>query len=472
MSSSSSSSSEDGNGNGNGGGSTIARRGGDFEGPSTSRQRAVNEVWPEHFVEALAAQVAIDASHSIGRLAAAPALANVFQVCSTWRAVSRWDALWHRLTRSIWGRAQLLHDTWHDEFVYWHRTAQNFHTGRSAHGTLAFDDVDNQDGYTCRCMTMSDRHLACGFADGAVRVFDLAMHNHVVTLRPHEGNHLGQFARAVSGIVINGATLAFATLDGDIHVAMIIGGGGVIRRAHEGNVVNDGALVDFTGCGSGRWWVGLYAGAPNRAFHIWDSVTEELVYVNGSLTNPESVMGWHLLINENQYVGRVRVVTTIISEEEEDHQLAVACTSSRLIVFDLRNPAVTLFEEESNRGFIVTSVDVSNDARYIRVDNRGDARVCRLGTLEEVCRFNIYGGAGGGRSGSQRRVMVMGCMNLGYALMCVGGMIRVWEVLHGGYLYHFRERIGEVNAVVANERYVAAASSDRRIHLWDFGADQ
>jgi hypothetical protein len=84
--SSSTSSSQDGNGNGNGngdgGGSTSARRGGDFEGPSSSRRRAVNEVWPEPFVEALAAQVAIDASHSIGRLAAAPALANVFQVCS------------------------------------------------------------------------------------------------------------------------------------------------------------------------------------------------------------------------------------------------------------------------------------------------------------------------------------------------------------------------------------------------------
>ena len=73
---------DNGNGNGIGGGSSSARRGGDF-GPSTSRPR-VNEVWPwpEHFVEALAAQVAIDASNSIGRLAAYPALLNVFLVCS------------------------------------------------------------------------------------------------------------------------------------------------------------------------------------------------------------------------------------------------------------------------------------------------------------------------------------------------------------------------------------------------------
>ncbi|GMY09673.1 transcriptional regulator sterile apetala [Fagus crenata] len=81
---------DNGNGNGIGGGSSSARRGGDF-GPSTSRPRVnevgpstsrprVNEVWPwpEHFVETLAARVAFDASNSIGRLAAYPALLNVF----------------------------------------------------------------------------------------------------------------------------------------------------------------------------------------------------------------------------------------------------------------------------------------------------------------------------------------------------------------------------------------------------------
>lgn len=83
MSSSSSSSNGNGNGNGNGsGGNYGARRGGEYEGPSRSRPRAINEVWPEPFVEALAAQVAIDASRLVGRLAAAQALANVFQVCS------------------------------------------------------------------------------------------------------------------------------------------------------------------------------------------------------------------------------------------------------------------------------------------------------------------------------------------------------------------------------------------------------
>lgn len=53
------------------------RRSGD---PSSSRQRSADEVWPEHFVEAVAAQVAVDATRSAGRLAAAPAVVAVFQV--------------------------------------------------------------------------------------------------------------------------------------------------------------------------------------------------------------------------------------------------------------------------------------------------------------------------------------------------------------------------------------------------------
>ena len=76
-SSESSSSSQDGEEVGGGGG---GGGGGDFEGPSSSRRRSGNGVWPEPFVEALAFQVAIDASRSIDRLAAATALASVFQV--------------------------------------------------------------------------------------------------------------------------------------------------------------------------------------------------------------------------------------------------------------------------------------------------------------------------------------------------------------------------------------------------------
>ncbi|URE13524.1 hypothetical protein MUK42_34151 [Musa troglodytarum] len=53
------------------------RRPGD---PSSSRLRSADAVWPEHFVEAVAAQVAVDAARSDGRLAAAPAVVSVFQL--------------------------------------------------------------------------------------------------------------------------------------------------------------------------------------------------------------------------------------------------------------------------------------------------------------------------------------------------------------------------------------------------------
>ncbi|KAK5784261.1 hypothetical protein PVK06_038784 [Gossypium arboreum] len=68
-----------------------------------------------------------------------------------------------------------------------------------------------------------------------------------------------------------------------------------------GNVLDDGALVDFTRCW--RWWVGLYASVPGRAFHIWDCNAEELVYLNASLTDPEAMMGWHMLTEFTETIG-------------------------------------------------------------------------------------------------------------------------------------------------------------------------
>lgn len=66
-----SSSEEVGGGGGDGGGSSSRRR---------RRGVGNNGVWPEPFLEALATQMAIDASRSIGRLVAAQALSNLFQV--------------------------------------------------------------------------------------------------------------------------------------------------------------------------------------------------------------------------------------------------------------------------------------------------------------------------------------------------------------------------------------------------------
>ncbi|PKI53763.1 hypothetical protein CRG98_025844 [Punica granatum] len=376
----------------------------------------------------------------------------IFIVGRTWWAVNGSDLLWARLTRQIWGRTHLTYATWRDEYVYHHRTSLNFRVQRYVHSTLHFDpsEVAEPVGLICRCLTLSDRFLVCGFADGTVRLFDLLTLLHVNTFRPHPGGGLGLHPRAVSGIVISEPRLVFATLDGDIHVAMI-DGGAQLRRAHMGDVVSDGALVDFAGCD--RWWVGLYAGVPGRAFHIWDGDSEELVFVGGTLTDPESVRGWHMLTELTQFVARVRVT---------GHESAVACTSTRAIAIHLRDQGVILDRHRYRRGLIVTATD-ANAESYIVVDTRGLAVVRRVETGEEVCRRFTVRGASQGR--------VMGCMNLGYALMCVGGVTDIWDVERGEYLYSLAERMGEVTAIVANERYVAAYCSDAAmIHLWDFGA--
>ncbi|XP_010542118.1 PREDICTED: transcriptional regulator STERILE APETALA, partial [Tarenaya hassleriana] len=451
--SSSSSSSDDG-----GGQRRRVAASGPFEGPSPSRlRRGVNDVWPEPFLEALAAQVAIDASLSIGRLAAAPALANVFRVCSTWQAVSRSDLLWQRLTRHVWGRTRLTRDTWNDEFIYRHRTARNFRTRSYSHFTLHFDpsDVDEPDGLTCRCLTLSDVYLAAGFADGTVRLFLLNDRIHVRTLRPPPRDRFGRFSRAVSGTVLSDADqsprLTFATMDGDIHVAGLEGPDQQVRTAHVGDIVNDGALVDFAGCG--RWWVGLFAGVPGRAFHIWDRETETTTFVGGSLTDPEAVMGWHTLTELTTLLGRIR-----ISGEET----AVASTRWRIMVIDLRNQGVILGDVEADHrgGLIVTSFDANREA-YVSVDSRGRGNVRRVRTLGDICAFRVSGASRG---------RVVGCMNALNALMWTGGVVRVWEIEHGEYLYSFRERVGEVDVMVADDRHVAAATAGNTIHLWDFGA--
>uniref|UniRef100_A0A7N0VAY1 Transcriptional regulator STERILE APETALA-like n=1 Tax=Kalanchoe fedtschenkoi TaxID=63787 RepID=A0A7N0VAY1_KALFE len=458
MSSSTSSSSEDTDRDNGGGGER------DVAVPSSSRPRFSNAVWPEPFVEALATQLAIHACITFGRLAAAPALANFFQVCSTWRAVSRSELLWHNLTRQIWNVVQLRRPTWRDEFIFRHRTALNFRTRQYAHTILHFDPFDNAAASssaevdpdarpTCRRLALSDVHLAAGFSDGAVRLFHLQTRLHVTTLRPlvRPRLRLGRFSSAVSGIVISheGSRLVFATLDGDIHVTTVMDGGTPLRRAHAGDIVRDGALVDFTGCD--RWWVGIFAGVPERAFHIWNSESEELLFVGGTLTDPEALIGWHMLNDVTELVGRIRV---------SSRETAVACTSLRLIIFDLNNQGLILGESEPRRGIVVGALDVAGEV-YMTVDTRGTATVRRVDDMTEVCRFNARG---------VPRRGLLGCINTGYAFLCAAGAIRVWEVERGGYLYNFWERIGATNALIADDRHVAASCNHSTIHLWDFGA--
>ncbi|PIN01147.1 hypothetical protein CDL12_26348 [Handroanthus impetiginosus] len=464
MSTSSSQEVEGGDSSSEGGG---GGGGGEFDaGPSSSsrrRRRSSNGVWPEPFVEALAFQVAVDASldpgdvpgRVPGRLGAAQALFDFFQVCSTWRAISRSELLWQNLTRRIWNVRHLSLTTWREEYIYRHRTAYNFLRRRYIYTILHVIPPDNNniDGLLCRRLALSDHHLAAGFADGAVHLFHLPSRLHLSTFYPQHRDRLGRFSSSVSGIILSDVSLVFATLDGDIHTTIIYGAM-PLRRAHMGDVVNDGALVDFTG--SDRWWVGLYAGVPGRAFHIWNSETEELVFVGGTLTDPEAVMGWHLLTEMTDLIGRIRVTS---------HENAIACTSLRVIVFDLQNQGIVLGEEEIQRGIIVGSFDANDESALVTdgwaVAGRAVASVRRVVNLEEICSFQL-------RVASQHRGRILGCVNGGYGIIYAGGVIRVWEIARGQLLY--RERLGECNALIADERYVAGCTSDGIIHLWDFGA--
>ncbi|XP_027368622.1 transcriptional regulator STERILE APETALA [Abrus precatorius] len=431
------------------------RRTRQFEGPSSSRQRAMNEALPEPILEALATQVAIDAAHYNGRLAAASAISILFQVCSTWRDVSHSDLLWQRLTRRIWRHAQRSRPTWRQEFIYWHRTARNFATGRHSYIIPHLDPSDHHQGLICRYLALSDTHLACGYVDGTVRLFDLETRAHVSTFVSAHGHLFGRFSRSVSGIVIVSNSLTFARLDGDVYVDVINGPGpSHAHRAVAGDVVNNGVLVEFTGCG--RWWVGLFAGIAGRAFQIWDANSVERVFVGGLLTDPETVMGWHMLTELVEPVGRVRVT---------EGEFVVACTSSRLVSFSLNNPEFLELDLGSNTGFVVTSLDTSHDA-FVVVERSGVGTVRRAGTFERLSRFR--------RRGSWVRGL-WGCMNLGYVLTysaaAPASLLRVWNIEHieGQLCVELAVRPGEGNSMVANDRHVAISWNDTSIHLLDFG---
>ncbi|MFS7983829.1 putative transcription factor WD40-like family [Helianthus anomalus] len=189
-----------------------------------------------------------------------------------------------------------------------------------------------------------------------------------------------------------------------------------------------------------------YIGVPNRAFHVRNSNTEEIVFIGGTLMDPDSVDGWHLLTDLSEHIGRIRITSD---------GLAVGFARRRVIVFNLRNQMI-LGDEEFRREINVGAAD-AYDRALMFVNSRGVANVRQVSSLAEICRFMARGS-------------LLGCVNGGYCFTSVGGGIRVWELDHGEYLYILRERIGDASAMIADERYVAACSADNTIHLWDFGA--
>ncbi|KAJ0980128.1 hypothetical protein J5N97_008383 [Dioscorea zingiberensis] len=422
--------------------------------PSPSRRRSAAAVWPEHFVEAVAIRVASDVSLSAGRLAAAPALASFFQVCSTWRAVSRSELLWRELSRLVFNRHRPLRPTWREEFVRLHRTGLNFRFQHHSHH-LVLPPSSN----ACSRLAVSDHNLAAGFLDGSVYLFELPSCQHLITYpSDHTRERLGPFSQCISGIVLLFDRLIFASQDGDVHVADALDPPSWPgRRAHVGNLMEDGTLVDFSG--DDTRWVGLYAGVPGRSFRVWNAqADQQVLYIGGSLTDPASVAGWHLLTDiAGPSLGRARV--------GQPGTTMVACTGSGLQAIDIggdHDTGEVLSEVEFRRGAVVDCMDACEGSVLV-VDVRGRGRVRRARTLEEVCRFNTV------RRGGE----LTGCMNWGYVVICFpDGVIRVWDSATGELLYRFRERIGEGGStIVASYRHVAAWCLDTGLHLWDFGGD-
>ncbi|XP_074566306.1 transcriptional regulator STERILE APETALA-like [Curcuma longa] len=422
--------------------------------PSSSRQRSADVVWPEHFVESVAAHVADDAARSSGRLAAAPAVVAMFQVCPTWRAVARSEFFWQILCRRIWFRRRRSLPSWREEYIHFHRTAANFRAGRYVYSSIL---PPPSVGLSCCRLALSDRHLAAGFLDGSVRLYDVPACRLVATFRadPHR-DRLGRFSQAISGLVLLDDRLAFASQDGDVHVAELGCSGSLPRRALVGNLVVDGTMVDFAG--NARWWVGLFAGAPEHSWHVWDAATELLVFVGGGLMDPAAVVGWHMLTDVlKPVVGRVRIL---------EQGVVVGCTASSMEVLDLNGVTGTILNQsELRHGALVGSFDACH-GRVMVVDLRGMAEVREVPALTDVSQFTALRQS----ELQQGTLSVEGCMNWGYALVCTSRGVQVWDSITGQYLYVFRQRIGIASAMVASNRYVVAWTNDTGLHLWDFGA--
>ncbi|KAF5741373.1 transcriptional regulator STERILE APETALA [Tripterygium wilfordii] len=336
------------------------------------------EIWPEDFVETIIVSIAIAVAERGTRLAAAQEIANLFMVSSTWRAASQSELLWERLVRVVWGKTMRVRPTWREEYIYNHRIARNFRTGRARHYELRFDHSDIRnlfDGTTCRCVALTDTYLACGFLDGAVRVFDVASRQEIRTFRPLERDfRIGAFAASISGIILTGHKIVFSTLDGDIHAAMI-NEETPVRRIRMGEYVRDGSCASFAG--NERFWVGMYAGMPNRSFCVWDAATEEILFFGGNfMDHYAGTSGLNMVTDWAEFLARVRV---------NSEGIACACTHSRVAVFDMRHDALQLVNE-MRQDIVVGSFDANEEA-CVAVEGFGLGRVSRVPNLQDIYRF-------------------------------------------------------------------------------------
>ncbi|KAK8943120.1 Transcriptional regulator STERILE APETALA [Platanthera zijinensis] len=291
-----------------------------------------------------------------------------------------------------------------EEFISLHRTASNFRAGRCLHTHIPTPAASI---LTCRRLAISDRHLAAGFSDGSVRLYDLPAASLIAhhAFHPHR-DRLGQFSAAIVGIILlSQRRLVFASQDGDITVANVDEDNFsevVARRARAGNLVEDGTLVDFAG--DERRWVGLFAGVPGWSWRVWDGETEQEVYAGGSLTDADSVAGWHMLADISfPSVARIAVAAA---------GTVVGCTGSRV--------------------------------QAMRVGGMVEVTA-------EVSRFGVAAGRRMRREEMRPGRGVVGSMNWGYVVMWVGGVGRVWDALTGESLYALRRGTGEMRAAASSD---------------------
>ncbi|GLJ23772.1 hypothetical protein SUGI_0451080 [Cryptomeria japonica] len=420
-----------------------------------------DSIWPQPFVEALAREVALAAVNGGGSLAAVTAVVSVFQVCSTWRTISHSEILWEALTRHVWDRTQARTQSWRDEYIRLHLTASNFRHNRATYTSIEYevssDSDSNGAGAACRCLALSPEYLAVDFFDGALRVFSLEGKECVCTMKPNHENRLGPLSRAVAGIVMYGNTVVFASFDGNVFVGNVLTGH--FRCASLGNVVNDGTLVDFTGCG--RFWVGLCAGSPGHAYHIWDAATEQLVLNDGDITDLEALRGWRLLTEQGGRIGRVGI---------NSNGILLTATKMKLAAFDLETYGVSFSREQTavvGQELIVESVEANND-RFLTASNNGAARIRRITDFEDVCSFSFDTAAGDNNGNNHGERKVLGTLNAWQAFLCIDGVVHAWDAHSGLRLHRLNEHMGQVFDLVADDGHVAGCAIDSGVHLWSF----
>ncbi|KAJ7556789.1 hypothetical protein O6H91_05G098600 [Diphasiastrum complanatum] len=410
-------------------------------------------VLPESVVEIIALQLALNVSASTGPLSAAPAIANMFQVCWTWRNISRSELLWETLCVAVWGvRSRHEGRTWYQEYLLVHVTSINLRTGNYRHYKLNYEISGDSNGRSekCRCLALSGRFLAGGFSDGAIRVFDLKSRLCMCTMKPVHRDRFGPLSRAITGLVIDNEKVTFASLDGSVFVGNIVEA--LHRRVHVGNVIQDGALISFTGCS--RWWVGLYAGSPGNSIRIWDAATREPVFQGGHIMDNDAMRGWNLFLEQATRIGSLRV---------SNDSYLVSTTQTKISVVDLETFGLRLNIEREEQ-IAVEAFDVKYN-RLLTSSYDGDAQVRRLPHLQEQCRLqHVRAG-----SDSNHRTKIVGALNTRQAFLCISGVINAWDAVSGSHLYRVDEQLGsDVYDLVASDQFVAACVSDIGLHLWDF----